>query len=84
MKMVSDRIDVGNKHIREIVLILVVMEDGLRLIIGIVKPLLSVLILVVMEDGLRRTEGAGETAISVLILVVMEDGLRPNSVSLTT
>ena len=71
-----------NDYVIEIsnVLILVVMEDGLRdrehkLYEDIIK---FVLILVVMEDGLRgghcKDIQAGEP--DVLILVVMEDGLR--------
>ena len=61
----------------ELVLILVVMEDGLRREILHRKKTCgkAVLILVVMEDGLRPKEETTER-ISVLILVVMEDGLR--------
>ena len=62
------------------VLILVVMEYGLRPILSwrIAKKSL-VLILVVMEYGLRRCKQPSEREINreVLILVVMEYGLRP-------
>ena len=63
----------------KLVLILVVMEDGLRAIsISRLGRYPTVLILVVMEDGLRdgRTQLQGRGKVLVLILVVMEDGLR--------
>ena len=60
------------------VLILVVMEDGLRGRTQLQGRGKVVLILVVMEDGLRVTsiEVNERVARQVLILVVMEDGLR--------
>ena len=61
------------------VLILVVVEDGLRegTVVGCVKIKRSVLILVVVEDGLRGLILLPEgRVIFVLILVVVEDGLR--------
>ena len=69
------------KYSKEGVLILVVMEDGLRGLRGD-NPLgncFRVLILVVMEDGLRVYYLSDTKKIelwNVLILVVMEDGLR--------
>ena len=62
------------------VLILVLMEDGLR-VDNLVKPdevyLPDVLILVLMEDGLREMrQKLILIYIMVLILVLMEDGLR--------
>ena len=68
------------------VLILVVVEDGLRGIIRTVYPIvIGVLILVVVEDGLR-VKGIllYFTLIYVLILVVVEDGLRVTQISVTT
>ncbi len=67
------------RYLRNQVLILVLMEDGLRLkkhlTMGKVK---TVLILVLMEDGLRHSSfPAKRQTRSVLILVLMEDGLRP-------
>ena len=59
------------------VLILVVMEYGLRLFINNPNNSKnSVLILVVMEYGLRRVVAGVADLILVLILVVMEYGLR--------
>ena len=60
------------------VLILVLMEDGLReywksICEDFAK---KVLILVLMEDGLRDIEEDTEEPYDVLILVLMEDGLR--------
>ena len=62
------------------VLILVLMEDGLRGVnkdLSLLIKLLQVLILVLMEDGLREKNKImiGYKAF-VLILVLMEDGLR--------
>ena len=64
----------------ERVLILVLMEDGLRdnnKIFGM-KNEKAVLILVLMEDGLRvmTTLTLLQSHLKVLILVLMEDGLR--------
>ena len=60
------------------VLILVVVEDGLRVskedLITLLKA--NVLILVVVEDGLRGSKDYSRTYQVVLILVVVEDGLR--------
>ena len=59
------------------VLILVVMEDGLRHQQNDILEKMDVLILVVMEDGLRHHEFHCKSyEYFVLILVVMEDGLR--------
>ena len=71
------------KEAFEIVLILVVMEDGLVHVNALTKKVVKdlVLILVVMEDGLihdKKIEDAKEEI--VLILVVMEDGLIPKRV----
>ena len=66
----------------KMVLILVVMEYGLRQLISRAKVIrCSVLILVVMEYGLRRIrEFDGKFDYDVLILVVMEYGLRQNKI----
>ena len=77
--MVSEPLKAEQKERIKGVLILVVMEDGLRDTpkVKILDYAKWVLILVVMEDGLR-----GESVLllvmlfQVLILVVMEDGLR--------
>ena len=63
-----------------LVLILVVMEDGLRVFcLSNMMLVATVLILVVMEDGLRDLVRWTHCLILfVLILVVMEDGLRGN------
>ena len=62
------------------VLILVVVEDGLRhfVISCTTNHHRRVLILVVVEDGLRRRSGQSPVRLGacVLILVVVEDGLR--------
>ena len=62
------------------VLILVFVEDGLRLLPTMTKPMTSqmVLILVFVEDGLRPTDanGSASDGYAVLILVFVEDGLR--------
>ena len=61
------------------VLILVVVEDGLRVYIDedYYATFDTVLILVVVEDGLRGVEMKLKSFWpSVLILVVVEDGLR--------
>ena len=62
------------------VLILVVVEDGLREVRTIETKAFArrVLILVVVEDGLRVWQSCHERtpSTSVLILVVVEDGLR--------
>ena len=61
------------------VLILVVVEDGLRAVTADDKELFNdvVLILVVVEDGLRGCVDLNQKKRrNVLILVVMEDGLR--------
>ena len=62
------------------VLILVVMEDGLRGLCSLmcIARKVKVLILVVMEDGLRVYPGIVyfQRQEDVLILVVVEDGLR--------
>ncbi len=69
-----------------VVLILVLMEDGLRA--ATIKPIayedLIVLILVLMEDGLRVGDGKmmSTSFYAVLILVLMEDGLRAVSETL--
>ena len=76
--MISDYIDTIQKFEKvEIVLILVVMEYGLRrkqVEQGI--RWFTVLILVVMEYGLRLTKVIAGDYKKVLILVVMEYGLR--------
>ena len=60
-----------------VVLILVLMEYGLRLIKArFVYRLGRVLILVLMEYGLRRKHQYRRIGFSVLILVLMEYGLR--------
>ena len=69
------------KNVREnnTVLILVLMEDGLRVsaMVDISLRGTSVLILVLMEDGLRdRNVSSSNIQVLVLILVLMEDGLR--------
>ena len=62
------------------VLILVVVEDGLRVQLTNGEKTITrcVLILVVVEDGLRvlNSRGKGDSQSIVLILVVVEDGLR--------
>mgnify|MGYP003479205018 CR=1 FL=1 len=63
----------------EMVLILVLMEDGLRVCEESLLILTeNVLILVLMEDGLRDPIPAValQEIVNVLILVLMEDGLR--------
>ena len=62
----------------ELVLILVVVEDGLRAYyLYAQNRLVAVLILVVVEDGLRdATPWKYCIPYNVLILVVVEDGLR--------
>ena len=74
LRLVAEQGDVDE----ESVLILVVMEDGLRPNQIVFNDLIHVLILVVMEDGLRQIFGMSKRDfnIKVLILVVMEDGLR--------
>ena len=77
--MVSDlTVTCSSSRIRQEVLILVVMEDGLWLCFKTAKRMEhSVLILVVMEDGLWLAAIRDQSCIGdlVLILVVMEDGL---------
>ena len=59
------------------VLILVVVEDGLRVQMLSNDDKRIVLILVVVEDGLRDLWQTTQTlSTTVLILVVVEDGLR--------
>ena len=69
----------GNHRVR-IVLILVLMEDTLRVCeqqFGDVTGLPAVLILVLMEDTLRDSGNISiSTLCGVLILVLMEDTLR--------
>ena len=61
-----------------VVLILVLVEDGLRVFRGVHKrPQPAVLILVLVEDGLRALVFAITLNVfNVLILVLVEDGLR--------
>ena len=74
--MVSDDIAIITDD-NTCVLILVVMEYGLRLMIKTDGSFKNVLILVVMEYGLRPKNSAKvESWFKVLILVVMEYGLR--------
>ena len=64
---------------RNLVLILIVVEDGLVLMLDLKKTgeLKKVLILIVVEDGLVqvKTFWDGHKWVSVLILIVVEDGL---------
>ena len=64
--------------LNSIVLILVLVEDGLRVIIlNYARTSKSVLILVLVEDGLRGLwQSLENSSIPVLILVLVEDGLR--------
>ena len=74
--MVSDTL--GTEQALFGVLILVVMEYGLRQAFPCCCGALCVLILVVMEYGLRPARFGDVTRFCfVLILVVMEYGLRP-------
>ena len=58
------------------VLILVLMEDTLRVRVFIQVTTTKVLILVLMEDTLRESKVIFVSLFSVLILVLMEDTLR--------
>ena len=60
--MVSDGMKSSGPLANSGVLILVVMEDGLRPVVkaDICPEVKSVLILVVMEDGLRRIKTVGD------------------------
>ena len=61
------------------VLILVLVEDGLRVLnpVDLFLDAILVLILVLVEDGLRGMDLLWKVSLSlVLILVLVEDGLR--------